>query len=80
MEVYADVLELIARALLNAILWAAVAVVVGAAVVAMAGADWLPMVAALAPLSPALAVVLTVRGHAGTIREQHRRATYNRQH
>lgn len=80
MDVYADVLELVARALMNAILWAVAAVLVAAAIVAFTDTRWLPLLATVVPLAPVLAVALTVRGHAATLRERHRRATYNAQH
>ena len=79
MELYTDALDLIARALMGAILWTVVAVGVGAVVVAVAGADWLPLVAAVAPLVPALAVALIVRNHAAATRERQRRAAYSAQ-
>lgn len=76
MDLYADVLELIAKALLNA-LWASLAAVaVGAIVVAALGFDWLALVAAVASLAPLVAVVVTLRSHASTVREQARRAAY----
>lgn len=80
MEVYADVLELVARALMNAILWGVAAVLVGATVVAVTDARWLPLIAAVASLVPVLAVTVTVRSHAATVRERYRRASYNAQY
>lgn len=76
MDLYADVLELIARALRNAVLAAVAAVVVGALLVALLGMDWLALVASAASLAPVLAVIATTKGHAAAIRERVRRAAY----
>lgn len=77
MNLYADVLDLLARLIWTTLIATAVVAALGALVALFAGSDSLPYIAVVVGLTPLVAVAVTLRAEAGVVREQLRRARVN---